>query len=81
MEVPLELTRLYKEALMSSYNVLRVGFTRLNFNYFITDEEIDYILKGIEFVAKYGWMLLPYYEVSSSGNWSNKNDINKPIKT
>ena len=59
MEVPLELTRLYKEALMSGYNVLRVGFTRLNFNYFITDEEIDYILKGIEFVAQYGWMLLP----------------------
>ena len=59
---------------MQGYNVLRVGFTRFNFNYFATDEEVDYILDGVEFVARYGWMFLPFYEVDKVGHWTNKNE-------
>jgi selenocysteine lyase/cysteine desulfurase len=59
--VDLKLSREYKEALFDGNELLRLGYTRINLNFFIADEEIDYILSAIEFVAKYGWMLLPHY--------------------
>ncbi len=59
--INLALSREFKEALIEGNEVLRVGFVRVNFNYFIQDEEVEYILSAIEFVAKYGWMFLPHY--------------------
>lgn len=47
---------------MNGNELFRMGFTRVNFPFFFTDEEIDYILNAIEFVAQYGWMFLPDYK-------------------
>ena len=41
--------------------ILRPGWVRLNFNYFISEAEFDYLLGAIELVAKHGWRLLPCY--------------------
>jgi len=50
--------------------ILRPGWVRLNFNYFISEAEFDYLLGAIELVAKHGWRLLPYYCFDiSSGVW------------
>jgi selenocysteine lyase/cysteine desulfurase len=57
----LDLTKIFKEALFDGHELLRVGFTRINFSYFLHDEDIKYILDAIEFIAEYGWMLLPDY--------------------
>ena len=69
--IDLELSRKYKEALMNEQEILRIGFCRLNFNYFFTKQDCDYIIDCIEFVAQYGWMFLPHYTVSREGKWSN----------
>ena len=39
-----------------------MGFTRVNFNYFFTMEDVNYICSAIEFVAEYGWLFLPHYK-------------------
>ena len=50
--------------------ILRPGWVRLNFNYFISEAEFDYLLGAIELVAKHGWRLLPYYCFDmTSGVW------------
>jgi selenocysteine lyase/cysteine desulfurase len=50
--------------------MLRPGWTRLNFNYFISEEVFDYIVSAIELVAEHGWKLLPYYSFNqSSATW------------
>ena len=50
--------------------VLRPGWVRLGFNYFIADAEFDYILSAIELVARHGWRLLPFYRYDSrSATW------------
>ena len=60
---------------MSGQELLRMGFTRVNFNYFLTDEDVDYILDAIEFVCQYGWMLLPHYKFDQDiGNWTNREE-------
>ncbi|MFB3079871.1 MAG: aminotransferase class V-fold PLP-dependent enzyme, partial [Lysobacterales bacterium] len=50
--------------------ILRPGWVRLNFNYFISEQEFEYLLRAIELVAHYGWRLLPYYHFdASAGVW------------
>lgn len=52
-----------------------MGFTRVNFNYFLTDEDVDYILDAIEFVCLYGWMFLPHYKFDQDiGDWVNRDE-------
>jgi hypothetical protein len=49
---------------------LRPGWVRLNFNYFIDEEEFSYLLRAVELVAEHGWRLLPYYQFDAgSGVW------------
>jgi hypothetical protein len=42
-------------------HALKPGFCRVNFNYFISREEFDFILSAIEQIAQHGWKLLPLY--------------------
>jgi len=50
--------------------VLRPGWVRLNFNYFIDEQEFEYLLRAIELVAEHGWRLLPYYHFDEcTGVW------------
>jgi selenocysteine lyase/cysteine desulfurase len=49
--------------------ILRPGWVRLNFNYFISQDEFNYILQALKLVAEHGWRLLPYYQLDSK-TWS-----------
>ena len=50
--------------------VLRPGWVRLNFNYFIDEQEFEYLLRAIELVAEHGWRLLPFYQFDTgTGVW------------
>ena len=48
----------------------KLGFIRLGFNYFISEEAFEYILEAVHFVANHGWRLLPLYRFNpASGLW------------
>jgi len=50
--------------------VLRPGWVRLNFNYFIDEQEFEYLLRAIELVAEHGWRMLPFYQFDGvTGVW------------
>ena len=50
--------------------VLRPGWVRLNFNYFIDEPEFDYLLQALALVAEHGWRLLPAYHFDvEAGVW------------
>ncbi|MCJ8339548.1 MAG: aminotransferase class V-fold PLP-dependent enzyme [Pseudomonadales bacterium] len=50
--------------------VLRPGWTRLNFNYFIDQQTFDYLIGALKLVAEHGWRLLASYQFNqSSGTW------------
>ncbi len=56
--------------------ILRPGWVRLNFNYFISEAEFDYLLSAIELVAEHGWRLLPHYNFDAErGVWRFQNDV------
>jgi selenocysteine lyase/cysteine desulfurase len=39
--------------------LMKPGFTRFNLSYFASDEEVDYILDALDFIANHGWKFLP----------------------
>ncbi|CAF4573187.1 unnamed protein product, partial [Rotaria sp. Silwood2] len=41
--------------------LMKFGFTRFNLAYFVTDQEADYILNAVEFIANDGWKFLSLY--------------------
>lgn len=56
--------------MLRGHGILRPGWVRLNFNYFIDEECFDYILAALEIIADHGWRLLPYYEYDKTlGVW------------
>ncbi len=63
-------SRALEKQILQGHMVLRPGWVRLNFNYFIGDETFEYLLEAIDLVATHGWKYLPYYEFDkSSGTW------------
>eukprot|EP01124_Arcella_intermedia_P014761 TRINITY_DN2132_c0_g1_i3.p1 TRINITY_DN2132_c0_g1~~TRINITY_DN2132_c0_g1_i3.p1 ORF type:complete len:772 (-),score=193.80 TRINITY_DN2132_c0_g1_i3:85-2400(-) len=72
-----ELAQNYQDLLIQGENEgLKPGFIRLNFNYFITEEEFEFILSSIEFVCKEGWKFLPQYSFNEATNeWKHISNV------
>jgi selenocysteine lyase/cysteine desulfurase/CRP-like cAMP-binding protein len=52
---------------------LKPGWSRVNFNYFISHTEFRYIVSAVNLVALYGHLLLPHYEFDRvSGQWHHQ---------
>ncbi len=53
--------------------IVRPGFVRLSFAYFLSEKEFEYILSAVEFVANEGWKLLPFYTFyPDTAQWVHK---------
>ncbi|MFC6634763.1 aminotransferase class V-fold PLP-dependent enzyme [Microbulbifer taiwanensis] len=57
----MEYSRALEAQLLEGHMVLRPGWVRLNFNYFIDEDTFEYLVRAVELVAEHGWRLLPYY--------------------
>ena len=53
--------RMLQEEVLTGNILNKPGWVRLNFNYFIPEEEFEFILKAIDWIAKNGWKLLDAY--------------------
>lgn len=59
---------------------VRPGWIRVNFNYFLSEPVFDYILKGVDLVAREGWRLLPDYRFDPNrGLWKNRRGRPDPV--
>ena len=47
-----------------------LSFTRVSFNYFMSEAVLDYILDAVHLIAEHGWKLLPLYRFDpATGLW------------
>lgn len=77
-----KLSKEFKEALFEGNEILRVGFTRISLSYVSSDDEVNYLMDAIEFVAKYGWMFLPQYTFDSdTGFWVNRDEKESQVRS
>jgi selenocysteine lyase/cysteine desulfurase len=59
---------------------IKPGWVRMNFNYFITDETVDYLIDAVNFVADNGAALLSNYRFEvSSGLWVHRLPREAPM--
>lgn len=64
----------FKEALDAEINVMKPGWTRVNFHYTMDRDTVDYILDAIKFIAKYGHEFLQEYQFDCiHGHWKHKH--------
>lgn len=58
----------------SQCEILRPGFTRFSFPFFMASDEVEFLLRALEFVSKEGWKLLPHYTFNlETSEWKHKN--------
>ncbi|WP_160153532.1 aminotransferase class V-fold PLP-dependent enzyme [Microbulbifer sp. ALW1] len=57
-------------------SILKPGWVRLNFNYFLDEETVDYLIDAIELIAKFGDRILPYYQYDTRhGVWRYQGEV------
>ncbi|XP_020531705.1 uncharacterized protein LOC18448307 [Amborella trichopoda] len=67
-----------RSGIQKGYNGLKPGWTRINFAYYISDEEFEFILAAMEFIALHGQRFLPLYRFNwMIGDWTLRQGTSK----
>ena len=68
--IDLETSHAFEREIGRGCEGIKPGWARVNFNYFIDAEELDYILSAVELIADHGAALLPDYRFDpATGLW------------
>jgi selenocysteine lyase/cysteine desulfurase len=60
-------------AIMAGTEGVKPGWVRVNFNYFLSEPVVEFLLDAVNFVATHGWKLLPHYRFDlASGRWLHR---------
>jgi hypothetical protein len=69
----------FRDQISEGWQGIKPGWTRVNFNYFISDTVADYLIDATDQIASYGYRLLPEYRFDpATGLWLHRNGIPKP---
>lgn len=80
--IDLETSSQFEQMIANGCEVIKPGWVRLNFNYFIPEEEFEYILEAVHLVANDGWRLLPLYTFDpETAVWRHRDGLPKPPAT
>jgi len=72
----------FEDEIAAGCEVIKPGWVRINFNYFIAEEEFAYLVEAVHTVAENGWRLLPQYRFdSSTGGWRHRDGLAAPSLT
>ncbi|KAJ6842843.1 uncharacterized protein M6B38_298860 [Iris pallida] len=68
--IGIERSKAIKSAVERGWNGVKPGWTRVSFAYYSTEEEMEFVVSAIEFVAEHGRSFLPLYSFDwRTGNW------------
>ncbi len=77
--IDLETSHQYEEEILHGCEVIKPGWVRLNFNYFISEEVFEFIVRAVEMIGDDGWTLLPYYTFDpASALWRHRDGLAEP---
>lgn len=70
LQIDEETSHQFISELNKGHSGIKPGWTRINLNYFIPEDEIDFIIKAILWIAEHGWKLLKLYTFNDDdGSW------------
>lgn len=77
--IDLDTSHRYEAEISKGCEVIKPGWVRVNFNYFIDDAEFDYISEAVRLIARLGWALLPRYTFeTATGTWRHGDGVPNP---
>jgi selenocysteine lyase/cysteine desulfurase len=77
--IDLETSSRFEEVIATGCEVIKPGWVRVNFNYFIAEEEFTYVLEAVHLIADQGWRLLPLYRYEpETALWRHRDGLPKP---
>lgn len=64
----------FHEAIAHGHEGIKPGWVRVNFNYFISEDAFEFLLRAVEMIADEGWRLLPHYRFEpDTGLWRHRD--------
>ena len=74
LDIDIVQSEAFRREIVRGCEGIKPGWTRVNFNYFMSEEEFDYVIEAIDFVATEGWKFLPLYQFCrDSGMWKHRD--------
>jgi selenocysteine lyase/cysteine desulfurase len=78
LEISDQTSSAYRSSVAAGFEGIKPGWTRLNFNYFIEQDEFEFLLEAVEFIATYGERFVGLYEFDwRTGAWKHPSDPTK----
>lgn len=72
--VDIERSRDFEREVSRGCEGIKPGWTRINFNYFISEAVFDYVVRAVAMVASHGWRLLDKYQFNPvTGIWHHSS--------
>jgi selenocysteine lyase/cysteine desulfurase len=77
--IDLTRSREFEREVVRGCEGIKPGWTRLNFNYFVSEETFEFLIEAMHLVATRGWALLPDYRFEPvSGLWLHRQGRPEP---
>jgi selenocysteine lyase/cysteine desulfurase len=74
-------SREFRGEIIDGWEGIKPGWSRLNFNYFITDTVADYLISAVSLIAEHGARLLPEYRFSPrTGRWTHLGHVAPQVR-
>lgn len=80
--VDLTTSRAFEQEIVRGGHGVKPGWARVNFNYFISEAQFEFILGAIDFIATHGWKFLTHYTFQPGpGNWVHRGRSSGELRT
>jgi selenocysteine lyase/cysteine desulfurase len=72
--IDLDTSKEFEREIVRGCEGIKPGWVRVNFNYFLSETEVSYLVDAIHIVANDGWRLLPHYDFDpDTGQWRHRS--------
>lgn len=79
LHIDAETSKRFEQVIHKGCEVVKPGWVRVNFNYFISEEEFRFILDAVNLIARKGWRLLADYTYDpATAVWRHKDGPPEP---
>jgi len=77
--IDLDTSAEFEREITAGCELIKPGWVRVNFNYFISEAVFDYVVEAVELVAEEGWKLLPRYRYDmATALWEHVDGRGEP---
>ncbi|HEX5059685.1 MAG TPA: aminotransferase class V-fold PLP-dependent enzyme [Kofleriaceae bacterium] len=78
--IDVETSKEFEREIVRGCEGIKPGWVRVNFNYFLSETQFQFLLDAIHLVANDGWRLLPHYTFDpDTGEWRHRAHSRKHV--